>query len=55
MRDCSACVLKRSVDRSCGSLWQIGFFAILAVEALANKGLLEMLGVGTGSGLPFEF
>lgn len=33
---------------------QIGFFALLAVEAIANKGLLEMLGFTVGQGLGFE-
>ena len=33
----------------------IGFFALLAVEAIANKGLLQMLGLQVGKGLGFEF
>lgn len=36
------------------STTQIGFFALLAVEAIANKGLLELLGVTVGQGLGFE-
>ena len=36
------------------SLLQIGFFALLIVEFVANKGLLDMLGFRIGSGLPFE-
>lgn len=35
-------------------LLQIGFFALLIVEFVANKGLLDMLGFRIGSGLPFE-
>lgn len=34
---------------------QIGFFALIAVEAIAHRGLLEMLGLTIGNGLPFEF
>ena len=30
---------------------QIGFFALLLVEALANKGLLDLIGISTGKGL----
>ncbi|GAB4816519.1 hypothetical protein N2152v2_003565 [Parachlorella kessleri] len=33
----------------------IGFFGILAVEAIFNKPLLSMLGFTLGQGLPFEF
>lgn len=33
----------------------IGFFALLAVEAIAGKGLLELMGLTIGNGLPFEF
>ncbi|KAL3134733.1 hypothetical protein ABBQ32_007733 [Trebouxia sp. C0010 RCD-2024] len=32
----------------------IGFFALLIVEFVANRGLLDMLGFRIGSGLPFE-
>jgi hypothetical protein len=34
---------------------QIGFFGILIVEAIANKGILEMAGFTVGGGLGFEF
>ncbi len=34
---------------------QIGFFALLAVEFAAHRGLLELVGIRTGSGLGFEF
>lgn len=33
----------------------IGFFAILVVEGIAHKGILNMLGFTVGQGLPFEF
>lgn len=36
-------------------LLQIGFFALLAVEALAGKGILNLIGITTGKGLGFEF
>ena len=29
----------------------IGFFALLLVEAVANKGILELIGVKVGGGL----
>lgn len=32
----------------------IGFFALLLVEAIAGRGLLEMMGANVGNGLPFE-
>jgi hypothetical protein len=32
----------------------IGFFSLLLVEAVANKGLLELIGLQTGKGLGFE-
>ncbi|GIL81289.1 hypothetical protein Vretimale_1160 [Volvox reticuliferus] len=32
----------------------IGFFALLAVEGIFGKGLLEIIGVTTGNGLGFE-
>ncbi|PNH05565.1 hypothetical protein TSOC_008160 [Tetrabaena socialis] len=32
----------------------IGFFALLAVEGIFGKGLLELLGMTTGNGLGFE-
>ncbi|KAJ9528817.1 hypothetical protein V8C86DRAFT_2901426 [Haematococcus lacustris] len=32
----------------------LGFFALIAVEAIAHRGLLEMLGLKVGSGLGFE-
>lgn len=34
---------------------QLGFFGILAVEALTGKGIFEMLGFKVGQGLGFEF
>lgn len=33
----------------------LGFFGILLVEAIANKGIFEMLGFEVGKGLGFEF
>lgn len=33
----------------------LGFFGILAVEAIAGKGIFEMVGLSTGNGLPFDF
>lgn len=33
----------------------MGFFALLAVEAIANKGLLELMDIKVGNGLGFEF
>jgi hypothetical protein len=33
----------------------IGFFSLLAVEAIAGKGLLELIGYKIGGGLGFEF
>ena len=41
-----------------GSLFvavQLGFFGILLVEALAGKGVFELVGVSVGNGLGFEF
>jgi hypothetical protein len=32
----------------------LGFFALLAVEAISNKGLLELIGLQIGNGLGFE-
>ena len=34
---------------------QIGFFGILLVEAIAGKGIFEMVGISVGNGLGFEF
>jgi hypothetical protein len=34
---------------------QLGFFALLAVEGIAGKGILELIGLTTGNGLGFEF
>lgn len=34
---------------------QIGFFALLLVELVAGKGLLDLMGFTTGNGLGFEF
>lgn len=36
-------------------LTQIGFFALLAVELVAGRGLLDLAGFTTGQGLGFEF
>lgn len=33
----------------------LGFFGILIVEAIANKGIFEMAGFEVGKGLGFEF
>eukprot|EP00798_Chlamydomonas_sp_ICE-L_P024894 gene24894-10560_t len=33
----------------------IGFFSLLALEAITGKGLLELMGTQVGSGLGFEF
>ncbi|KAK9813104.1 hypothetical protein WJX72_009139 [[Myrmecia] bisecta] len=33
----------------------IGFFGLLILELVANKGILEMLGFTVGQGLGFEF
>lgn len=33
----------------------LGFFGILIVEAIANKGIFEMVGFEVGKGLGFEF
>lgn len=33
---------------------QIGFFALLLVELVANKGILDLAGFATGNGLGFE-
>lgn len=33
----------------------LGFFALILVEQLAGRGLLDMLGFTTGNGLGFEF
>jgi hypothetical protein len=34
---------------------QLGFFGILLVEALAGKGVFELVGISVGNGLGFEF
>ena len=34
---------------------QIGFFALIALEAIAGKGIFQLLGISTGNGLGFEF
>ncbi len=39
----------------CGACVQLGFFGILLVEALAGKGIFEMVGISVGNGLGFEF
>ncbi|KAF5828082.1 hypothetical protein DUNSADRAFT_18254 [Dunaliella salina] len=41
---------ERMNSRAC----MIGFFALIALEYFANKGLLDMLGFNTGVGLGFE-
>lgn len=33
----------------------LGFFALLLVEGICGKGLLELAGFATGKGLGFEF
>lgn len=33
----------------------IGFFALIALEAVTNTGFLELLGISTGNGLGVEF
>lgn len=33
---------------------QIGFFALLIVEFITKRGLLDLLGFRIGNGLPFE-
>jgi len=33
----------------------VGFFSLLLLEAVAHKGLLELLGISVGNGLGFEF
>ena len=42
---------ERLNSRAC----MIGFFGLIALEAVAHKGIFEMLGFTTGQGLPFEF
>lgn len=37
------------------SVAQIGFFALLALEGVMGKGILELLGVATGKGLNLQF
>lgn len=37
-----------------GRAAMIGFFALLAVEAIAHKGILELAGLKIGGGLGFE-
>lgn len=32
----------------------IGFFALLLLEAITHKGILELMGLRVGEGLPFE-
>jgi hypothetical protein len=34
---------------------QIGFFSLLALELIANRGILDMMGVATGKGLSIGF
>lgn len=52
---CSPFGLRPAPSSSHPAPLQIGFFALLLVEFLANKGLLDMLGFTTGKGLGFEF
>lgn len=33
----------------------IGFFALLALEAVAGKGILELVGIETGNGIDIGF
>lgn len=37
-----------------GRACMLGFFALLLVEAVAHRGLLEMMGLSIGNGLGFE-
>ncbi len=37
-----------------GRACMLGFFALLAVEAISGKGLLELMGLTVGNGLGFE-
>lgn len=34
---------------------QLGFFALLLLELVAGKGILDLIGLTTGNGLGFEF
>eukprot|EP00892_Ulva_mutabilis_P006852 jgi/Ulvmu1/4539/UM002_0265.1 len=42
---------ERLNSRAC----MIGFFALIALEAIIHKGLLEAVGITVGQGLGFEF
>jgi hypothetical protein len=33
----------------------IGFFALIALEAITGKGLFQLIGLSVGQGLGFEF
>jgi len=52
-----ACHVKLSGQAQYSSflVLQIGFFALLIVELVANRGLLDLMGLRIGAGLPFEF
>jgi hypothetical protein len=38
-----------------GCTLQIGFFSLLLLEGVTNKGLLDLMGVATGKGLSIGF
>jgi Chlorophyll A-B binding protein len=42
-------------ERINGRACMIGFVGLIIVEAIAHKGLFEMLGFTVGQGLGFEF
>lgn len=44
-----------NAERLNSRLSMIGFFGILFLEFLINKGILDVFGLNTGSGLGFEF
>lgn len=37
-----------------GVAMQIGFFALIGMELILGRGLLEFVGLKVGNGLPFE-
>jgi hypothetical protein len=50
--DCNAAA-SAVPERWCFSV-QIGFFALIAVEAITGKGFLQLLGITVGRGIGFE-
>lgn len=48
-------LLVDSSSPACPSVRQIGFFALLLVEAVADKPILEMLGLQLGNGINIGF